>query len=83
MQEQTINPKNPFMQYKTYLEDLSNIIEICTKKCVNNYNDYNLNTTEKLCLEKCYIKTIDMNQYVADEYSNILTKQEKAEQSEI
>ncbi len=69
--------RNAFMQYKVYLEDLTNTVELCTKKCINNYDEYNLNPVEKLCLEKCFFKTLDMNQYVADEFPNILNKNEK------
>ena len=67
--------KNPYMAYKVYLEDLTNIVELCTNKCINNYNDFGLNTNEKLCLEKCYFKTLEMNQYVADEFPNIVNKE--------
>lgn len=67
--------RSPFMAYKVYLEDLTNIVEICNNKCINNYNDFNLNPVEKLCLEKCFVKTLEMNQYVADEFPNIMSKQ--------
>jgi hypothetical protein len=72
--KQQAQVKNPYMAYKIYLEDLSNIVEVCTNKCINNYNDFNLNTTEKLCLEKCYFKTLEMNQFIAEEYPNIVSK---------
>lgn len=67
------NQDVPFMQFKVYLEDLTNIVEVCTKKCVDNYNQKDLNTTEKLCLEKCYVKSLDMNQYLTDEFPNIMS----------
>ena len=66
--------KNPYLIYKVYMEDLSNIVELCTNKCINSYNDYDLNSLEKMCLEKCYFKTLEMNQYVADEFPNIMKK---------
>jgi len=66
----------PYMQYKVYLEDITNIIENCTSKCINNYNNYELNTLEKLCLEKCYFKVLEMNQYVSDEIPNILNRED-------
>ena len=66
--------KSPYMSYKIYLEDLTNIVEVCTNKCINNYNQHSLNAVEKLCLEKCYFKTLEMNQFVADEFPNILNK---------
>ena len=66
----------PFLQYKTYLEDLTNMVEMCTSKCINNYQNQDLSTTEKLCLEKCYFKTLEMNQYVSDEIPNILNRED-------
>jgi hypothetical protein len=66
----------PFMQYKIYLEDLSNIVEMCTNKCINNYNNAELGALEKLCLEKCYFKTLEMNQYVSDEIPNIMNRED-------
>ncbi len=66
----------PFMQYKVYVEDLTNMVEMCTAKCVNNYNTHQLNPVEKLCLEKCYFKTIEMNQYVNDEIPDILNRED-------
>lgn len=67
------NQKNPYMAYKVYLEDLSNIVEVCSNKCINGYEEKSLNTSEKLCLEKCYFKTLEMNQLVADEFPNIMS----------
>lgn len=67
--------KNPYMAYKVYLEDLTNIVEVCTNKCLNNYNDYQLNSMEKLCLEKCYFKTLEMNQFLSEEFANIVSKE--------
>ena len=69
------NLRTPYMAYKIYLEDLTNIVEVCTNKCLNNYNDYSLNSTEKLCLEKCYFKTLEMNQTLSEEFANILSKE--------
>lgn len=68
------NSESAFMQYKVYMEDLTNIVDVCTKKCINNYVNDELNTTERLCLEKCYVKAFSMNQYLMDEYSNIMSK---------
>jgi len=67
--------KSPYMAYKIYLEDLTNIVEVCSNKCINNYNQHSLNSIEKLCLEKCFFKTLEMNQFVADEFPNILNKE--------
>jgi hypothetical protein len=67
---------NPVMRYKVYLEDYSNIVEVCTKKCINNYSEQELNPLEKLCLEKCFVKSLNMNDYVADEFPNIINKYE-------
>jgi hypothetical protein len=66
--------KSPYMNYKIYLEDLTNIVEVCTNKCINNYNSHSLSSLEKLCLEKCYFKTLEMNQIVADDFPNIINK---------
>ena len=66
----------PFMQYKVYLEDMTNMVEMCTAKCINNYNSNLLSPVEKLCLEKCYFKTMEMNQYVSDEIPNIINRED-------
>jgi hypothetical protein len=76
MQEAKTLSATPFMQYKVYLEDLTNTVEMCTSKCINNYQNNSLSTTEKLCLEKCYFKTLQMNQYVSDEIPNILNRED-------
>ncbi len=65
---------SPFMQYKIYLEDLSNSVEMCTNKCINNYEKRELDTIEKTCLEKCYFKTLEMNQYVIEDVPNIINR---------
>ena len=65
---------SPFIQYKIYLDDLSNTVEMCTNKCINNYENKELNGAEKLCLEKCYFKTLEMNQYVMDDIPNIVNR---------
>jgi hypothetical protein len=63
---------SPFLLYKIYIEDLSNVVEMCTNKCIDNYKNYELDSMEKLCLEKCYLKTLEMNKFVSDEMSNII-----------
>lgn len=67
--------KAPYMAYKVYLEDLTNIVEICNNKCIQDYDYQSLNSLEKLCLEKCYFKTLQLNQYIAEEFPNILSKE--------
>jgi hypothetical protein len=66
----------PFIQYKIYLEDLTNTVEICSNKCIENYQNFNLTTNERLCLEKCYLKTLQMNQFVNDELPNIFNRED-------
>ncbi len=64
----------PYMQYKIFLEDLSNTVEICNNKCINNYTRRELDSNEKVCLEKCYFKTLEMNQFVMEDIPNIANR---------
>ena len=76
MQEFIKKEKNklnsPYLLYKIYIEDLSNAVDVCTNKCITNYENIELNSKEKLCLEKCYLKTLEMNKFVSDELMNVI-----------
>ncbi len=62
-----------FMLNKVYLEDYTNMIETCSRKCFNNYDSDKTSSNEQICLERCYLKSLDLNKYVADEYYNEIT----------
>ena len=34
--------------------NLNNIYKVCTKKCIQNYNKFDLIDAEKICLSKCF-----------------------------
>ena len=34
--------------------NLINIYKVCTKKCLHNFNKYDLIDSEKICLSKCF-----------------------------
>jgi len=61
---------NIFLQFKIYSEDLINVNEICSNKCIKNYDTHNLNNTERLCLENCYNKNFEINKFIIDEFKN-------------
>ena len=61
-----------FMLNKTYLEDFTNMVEICSKKCFSNYDSPVPNSNEQQCMEKCYFKTLELTKYLKDEYNNDL-----------
>jgi hypothetical protein len=58
---------NQYFKYKLFLNDLENITTICNEKCLSDYQNQYLNNSEVLCLEKCYYKTMEMNQYMSNE----------------
>jgi len=65
---------NPFMLFKILSEDLININEICSNKCIKNQDTHNLNNTERLCLENCYLKNFEINKFIVDEFKNLVEK---------
>lgn len=74
--EEKKDATSAFMLNKVYLEDYTNMIEICSKKCFNNYKTAIPNSNEQQCLEKCYFKSLELNKYVADEYYNDFVPQQ-------
>lgn len=65
---------NAFMQDKLFLEDMTNIVENCTPKCIKDYTYSNLSTKEQQCLEKCYFKSLAMNQKLSDNFGDLMTR---------
>ena len=68
--------KHPYVAYKVFMEDLESIAQICNNKCFRDYTRMNLSSSEKLCLEKCIFKTLEMNDILADDYSNLMNEYE-------
>lgn len=62
-----------YMLNKVYLEDYTNMIETCSQKCFNNYDSPYPNSNEQQCIERCYFKSLELTEYVADEYYNDLS----------
>ena len=59
-----------FMLNKVYMQDYTNMINICGKKCFNNYDSPNPSANEQLCLERCFVKSLELNKHVVDDYYN-------------
>lgn len=60
--------------------NLINIYRVCTKKCINNFNKYDLIDSEKICLSKCFDRkseVFNMSTTSLIKYSEVAQELEK------
>jgi len=65
---------NTFLLFKIHSEDLLNVNELCSNKCIKTYESLNLNNNERICLENCYKKNFEINKFIVDEFKNMIDK---------
>ena len=63
------------MQDKIFLDDYVNIVEVCTPKCISTYSESRMTPNERMCLEKCYFKSLSMNKHISQNFGNLMSQQ--------
>lgn len=75
MEEQNIDQYfNQQLLFKIQTDDLININDICTNKCIKSYDNYNLTNTERVCLENCFFKNFEIEKFILDEFKHVIEK---------
>ena len=70
---------NAFMQDKIFLDDYTNVVQICDSKCLKDYKTQNLTIREQQCLEKCYFKSLSNLQLISENYGDLMFQIEQAD----
>lgn len=65
---------NAFMKDKVYLEDYTNILDTCNKKCIKHYKYSSLSSREQLCLEKCFFKSLSFQKNLSQNFGDLMTQ---------
>ncbi len=75
MEEKSVDKYfNSYLMFKVLSEDLINLNELCSNKCIKSYDTHNLTNNERVCLENCYFKNFEINKFIMDQFKNVIEK---------